>query len=100
MDARVLQLSLLLAAEDAPESTAYFGSVLQDQARVDPQTWMADSLGDPAGYYRRLAEAYEADHNYARALEAYRQALDYAPHSTEIMSDIERLREWIADMEQ
>jgi Tfp pilus assembly protein PilF len=48
----------------------------------------------------RLAESYEAEHNYGRALEAYRQALDYDPRSAEILNNVERLQALVAEAEQ
>jgi cytochrome c-type biogenesis protein CcmH/NrfG len=57
---------------------------------------MADTLNDPAGYYQRLGLAYEEQRNAARALEAYRRALDFAPGDAEILASIDRIKERIA----
>jgi len=96
IDAQVIQLRLLVASDRAPEIVGFFGPIIQSDDHPAPQTLMADTLNDPAGYYQRLGEAYERDRNIARALEAYQRALGFAPGNTEILASVERMRQFLS----
>ena len=76
---RMVFLRIYLAA-DGPRNeplVAHFGPIEQDYYRVTPQTLMAETLDDPAGYYIRLAESYSQGRNYGHALQANQRALDF-----------------------
>jgi len=96
IDLRMVNLRLFLAADGPRDSSleAYFGPIEQEGSWIKPQTLMAETLDDPAGYYGRLASFYEQSRNYGRALQAYQRALLFLPDNLELMSEIERLAQY------
>ena len=89
-DFRTVEISLFMEADGAQEDVrVYFGPIIQDGYRVKTTILMAETLDDPRGYYVRLAEAYEIERNYPRALSALERALEYSPFDPFILRWIE-----------
>jgi hypothetical protein len=92
-DLRTLDLSLFLSTDGVKDRAGvYFGPIEQEEFGVAPETLMAETLNDPAGYFVRLSERYIADRNYARALEALERAWELSPGDQPISDRMEALR--------
>lgn len=92
-DFRMIDLSLFLMGTGSQQDVrAYFGPIEQDHYRIAPETLMAETLADPAGYYARLGAGYRENHNYDRALTAYERAQEFAPSDPDISEQIEQLK--------
>jgi hypothetical protein len=79
-DFQVVTLAPFVSSTDASTSgRLWVGNIEQGNYRINPEDLMAETLDDPAGYYVRLGKYYEAERLYDLALDAYQQALTYAP---------------------
>jgi hypothetical protein len=91
-DFRAVDMSFFLTSDGtADEARVHFGPIEQAGYKVRPETLMAETLSDPAGYYVRLAERYVAERNYTRALDALERAQGYAPSDVTISSRIDEI---------
>jgi hypothetical protein len=91
---QLIWLRLFVAAGTGSKDpiSAYFGPVEQDY-RVKPQTRMSQTLDNPTSFYLRLAEKHVRDRNYARAMEAYQQALALSPGDRRALEGVEQIRQ-------
>ena len=90
---QVMQFRMLFetASQGEADLAVAFGPIEQDY-RVEPKQRMAQTLDNPAGFYLSLAQTHVRDRNYRRALEAYQQALQWAPESIDARTGIEQVR--------
>jgi hypothetical protein len=96
IDARVIRLGLFFTTDRSATGEALFGPIVQSNDRPTPQSLMAETLSDPAGYYARLGKEYELQRNHALALEAYQNALRFTPGDKGILTTIEGLKRLLA----
>jgi hypothetical protein len=89
---QLMQFRLLVetASQGEADLVVAFGPIEQDY-RVEPQQRMAQTLDNPAGFYLRLAQTHVRDRNYRRALEAYQQALRWAPDSRDAQTGVDQV---------
>jgi hypothetical protein len=87
-----LRLLVETSAETEGDLTATFGAIEQDY-RISPELRMAQTLDDPAGFYIRLAQTHVRDRNYARAVEAYEQALQWDPSNAKALAGLEQVQQ-------
>lgn len=91
MDAQVIELRLFFSAARTSVQDAFFGPIIDNLDHPTPESLMAGVLGNPAAYYIRLGQAYEAEGSPSRAVEAYQRALDFSPANSEVRARIEIL---------
>jgi uncharacterized membrane protein len=83
---------------DKPTQTyqAFFGPIEQESLGVAPEKLMDETFSQPAAYYVRLGDFYNQERNYAKALEAYRQALVFAPDDITAKTRLEQVTQHMA----
>jgi tetratricopeptide (TPR) repeat protein len=92
VDLRLVNLQLFVESSGAPGvAQGYFGPIVQDDIEPPVNQLIGEALDNPGAYYFRLGQYHERSRNYTRALEAYRQALDYLPGEPTIQDRIGQL---------
>lgn len=96
IEARVIRLGLFFTTDPSATGEALFGPIVQSNDRPTPQSLMTETLSNPADYYARLGKEYGFERNDALALEAYQNALRFAPNDMGILTSIEGLKRLLA----
>ncbi|MFN8451243.1 MAG: hypothetical protein U0521_22350 [Anaerolineae bacterium] len=92
MDLRLITMRVYLTARGIAEPAQFYvASFTQPDLSNLSSHLVEDSLNDPLDYYLRLAEFAQRYRNDNRALEAYQQALTYAPDDDFVASRIAEL---------
>ncbi len=100
-DLRLVTVRLVFSVKGKPGSwQAYFGSITQPDYNPDPKGLMAETLDNPADYYVRIAQFYIRNRDYARALDAYRTALEFTPSYGPALDGIKSVQQQMAGEEQ
>jgi hypothetical protein len=96
IDARLIRLGLFFTTDPSTTGEVLFGPIIQSNEPPAPQALVAETLSHPAEYYARLGKEYELQRNDALALEAYQNALRFAPGDRGILTTIEGLKRLLA----
>jgi hypothetical protein len=95
LDWRLLDMRLLLASRTSQPVVGYFGGIRQPLERIAPGLLISESLEDRLSTFRRIAAIHRMMRNDHLALITLEGALLQFPHNTELLAEVESLRDTI-----